>query len=289
MALIDLHIHTTYSDGKYTPEAILRHAAKIGLHTIAFTDHDNTRAYRAALPFARTLGIELIPAIEFTCRWPNCDIPLEDDDTDLLGYFMDVDAPSFRAFEQAALQDVSDRMTERCAYLTAIGYPISLPDVLQENPAYPGGLHLGFALQRKGYAPDWPGVLQILDRSRDQVRQGSFTIYQAIEQIHLAGGLAILAHPPTLTGPHAQFAPDQLAILVEMGLDGLEIYHPRVDRDTRVHLLEIARQFQLVASGGTDQHGWKHGLNTLGTQPVTDEILAALRARHQARKSSLAI
>jgi 3',5'-nucleoside bisphosphate phosphatase len=286
-APIDLHIHTTYSDGKYPPEDILRAATRLGITTLAFTDHDNTRGYRAALPLAQTLGLELLPGIEFTCHWPHCDIPLEDDDTDLLGYCMNVDQPSFQAFEQATLRDVFERMTERCARVTQLGYPVTLDDVLVENPHFPGGLHLALTIQRKGYAATWAEAVAILDRSRDLLRSGSFSVYQAIEQIHLAGGLAILAHPTTLTGPQAQFQPEHLAMLVEMGLDGLEVYHPRVDAAARAYLLDIARQFDLLVTGGTDQHGWKHGLPTLGSQTLPADILTTLRQRQSERQSNL--
>ncbi len=281
-ASIDLHIHTTYSDGKFTPEQILRYAAKRGILTVAFTDHDNANGHRAGLPIAQRLGLELIPAIEFTCHWPHCDIPIEDDDTDVLGYFIDVDHAAFRAFEQTAFQDVCERMADLCDRLTRLGYPMALEDVLTENPHYPGGLHLAHAFQRKGYASEWQEVVQILHRAKDHLRSATFSIYQAIELIHQIGGVAILAHPTTLTGRHARFRPEHLAMLVEMGLDGLELFHPRVDAAARRYLSDIARQFKLLVSGGTDQHGWKDGLRHLGQEPITPDMVAALRARHAA-------
>ena len=73
-------------------------------------------------------------------------------------------------------------------------------------------------------------------------------------------------------------------MLVEMGLDGLELYHPRVDASARRYLSDIARQFKLLVSGGTDQHGWKDGLRRLGKEPITPDMVAALRARHAARQ-----
>ena len=281
---IDLHIHTTYSDGKFTPEQILRHAAEHDIQTVAFTDHDNANGYRAGLPFAQQFGIELIPAIEFTCHWPHCDIPIEDDDTDVLGYFINVEHPAFRAFEQNAFQDVCDRMAELCDRLTRLGYPMTLQDVLEQNPHYPGGLHLAHAFQLKGYASDWHEVGQILHRAKHHLRSATFSVYQAIELAHQIGGVAILAHPTTLTGPHNRFRPEHLAMLVEMGLDGLELYHPRVNAAARRYLSDIARQFKLLVSGGTDQHGWKDGLRYLGQEPITPDMVAALRARHAARQ-----
>ena len=283
-AFADLHIHTTYSDGKFTPEQILRYAAKRGIQTVAFTDHDNASGYRAGLPIAQRLGIELIPAIEFTCHWPHCDIPIEDDDTDVLGYFINVEHPAFLAFEQTAFQDVCARMTELCERLTQLGYPMTLQEVLAENPHYPGGLHLAHAFQRKGYASEWQEVVQILHRAKDHLRSATFSIYQAIELVHEIGGIAILAHPTTLTGQHNRFLPEHLTMLVEMGLDGLELYHPRVDASARRYLSDIARQFKLLVSGGTDQHGWKDGLRRLGKEPITPDMVAALRARHAARQ-----
>jgi predicted metal-dependent phosphoesterase TrpH len=287
VSAIDLHVHTSYSDGKYSPEKLLEHAATLGIHTLAFTDHDNANGYRAALPHAKTFGIDIIPAVEFTCRWPHCEALVADRDIDVLGYFVDVESPTFQAFEHAALQDMFNRVADRCTILNRLGYPISLDDVFAENPHYAGAIYLLAAIRRKGYAENRKEAWRILDLSRSQVRLSSFTIYQVIEQIHLAGGIAVLAHPTAITRQHPWFKPRHLAMLVEMGLDGIEIYHPHLNDHARTYFLKMARHFDLVISGGSDEHGWRTDLHRLGSQPLTPKIVDALRSRHRERHRAL--
>ena len=94
--MIDLHTHTHYSDGRASPQELLQHAASIGIHTLAITDHDNANGYRAGLALAHSLGIDLIPALELTCRWDAARMPPGRSDIDLLGYFIDPENGSFR-------------------------------------------------------------------------------------------------------------------------------------------------------------------------------------------------
>jgi predicted metal-dependent phosphoesterase TrpH len=280
---IDLHMHTYYSDGKYSPEELLRYAASIGLETIAITDHDNTNGAREALPLALELGIQLIPAVEFTCHWSQCEAPPGHGDIDVLGYFVDLSSPEFQAFEQATLNDIHMRIDDCCSRLTAAGYPISLDDVFAENQYYAGILHLAFAVRRKGYADSWDPAFRLVVEYWKQVRLSHFTIQQVIEQIHLAGGVAILAHPATVKCGGHWLQANQLAPLVEMGLDGLEIYHHRLDEQAQAYFLALSKQFGLLVSGGSDEHGWSTGLKRMGSQPITAEMLESLRARHLER------
>jgi len=276
-------MHTHYSDGKYSPADLLRYAASIGLETVAITDHDNANGVREALPLARELGIELVPAVEFACHWDQCDSPLGNGEIDILGYFIALGNPEFQAFEQAALNDTCTRMADCCARLTAAGYPISLDDVLAENPHYAGGVQLIFAMQSKGYANSWDAAFRLVVEQWNQVRLSRFTIQQVIEQIHLAGGVAILAHPTAVRCGDDWLQANQLALLAEMGLDGLEVYHPRLDGKARAHFSALAKQFNLLISGGSDEHGWYKGLERIGNQPITSEMVESLRARHLER------
>jgi hypothetical protein len=274
MPTIDLHLHTHYSDGKFSPEEIVCHADELGLAAIAITDHDNTRGARQALPLARSLGIELVPAIEFTSRWPGCA-----EDVDVLGYFVDLENREFQAFERAALNDARARIAACCARLTAQGCPLSLDDVLAENPRYAGLLQLTLAYQKKGYADNWDAALRPVGQAWQAGRLSQFTITQVIEQIHRAGGVAVLAHPTVITFGDGRIKAEQLAALVEAGLDGIEIYHHRLDAGAQAYFLDLAHQFDLAVSGGSDEHGWHDGFKRMGTQPVTLAMLEALRAR----------
>lgn len=281
---IDLHIHTHFSDGKYAPSEIVRYAAARGLRTLAISDHDNTRGVAEAQAAAAPLGLEVIPAIEFTCRWPACQTPPAGGDVDVLGYFIALDDPAFRAFEQATLDDIHARITDCCASVTAAGYAVTLADLFAENPRYAGLVHLGQVLTRKGYIPHERDAPALVLEHWQRVRLSRFTIQDVIETIHHAGGVAVLAHPAAIECSGQWPTAAQIGELVAMGLDGLEIYHYRLDEAARAYFLALAARFDLLISGGADFHGWFEGLDSLGSQPVTPEMLAQLRARHTLRK-----
>jgi predicted metal-dependent phosphoesterase TrpH len=282
----DLHMHTYYSDGRASPAEVLRHAASIGLTTVAITDHDNARGAREALPIAAQLGIELIPAIEFTCRWDDCVSPGEQE-IDVLGYFVNLDDAEFQRIEQTALNDFHHRVADCCGLLTAAGYPLTLDEVYAENPRYAGALQFTFALRRKGHAHDWASSFDLFMPHWEQVRLCSFTIGQIIAAIHAAGGVAVLAHPVTVKCGGGWLQTDRVAALVEMGLDGLEIYHFRLDAEARAHFLALTRQFNLLVSGGSDEHGSRPGFPRMGSEPVTREMVEALRACSAERSNQI--
>jgi 3',5'-nucleoside bisphosphate phosphatase len=285
ISTVDLHLHTFYSDGRFSPEDVVRHAANMGLKTIAITDHDNANGSRQAAELACQMGLELIPAVEFTSRFPGCNTFPEKGDIDILGYFLSLDNPEFHAFEQAALNDIHTRVGECCEYLTGMGYPITLQEVFAENPHYAGVLTLVQAIQKKGYTQDFDSAQRLVDRGWLPGRLCPFTTAQVIEQIHLAGGVAVLAHPAAIHCDGEWLQPRQLDLLVQAGLDGLEIYHPRLDEKARAYFLKLAHLSNLLVSGGSDSHGWDTGLNRLGSQPVNLEMVAALRSRSEVLQS----
>jgi predicted metal-dependent phosphoesterase TrpH len=280
VSTVDLHIHTFYSDGRDAPEVVLRRAAALGIKTVAITDHDNTNGVRQVQALALKLGQCLIPAIELTCRWDRCRLVPGEGDIDVLGYFVDLDDAAFCAFEQATLEDIHERVSACCAHLTADGYPISIEALFARNPHYAGLQFLIQEIQGKGYAPDWEDAFSLMMRGWQQVRLSRFTIEETIEQVHRAGGVTVLAHPTAIQCDGHRLQESDVAALVEMGLDGLEIYHPRLDRQARTYFGALAQRFDLLVSGGSDAHGWFDKWKRLGTQPVTDAMVAAIQARH---------
>lgn len=275
---IDLHTHTYYSDGRPSPAELVEQAAAQGLRTLAITDHDNARATREVRPLAQRLGVELIPAVEVTCRWDASGAPPWDSDIDVLGYFLEIDSPAFLRFEQACLADLAERYTRRCAILTGAGYPVSLEQVLAQNPRYPGAMPLLDTLVALGHARDFREALRLLDAHREGMPVCALRIDQAIAAIRAAGGVAVLAHPSLVRWRGGALDARAVARLADMGLQGLEIYHHRLDAAARAHFLRLARQYDLLITGGSDEHGWPEGLPRLGSQPVTRQMLAALAA-----------
>ncbi len=277
-------MHTCFSDGKYWPSELLIKAAEAGLKTIAITDHDNANGARQARLQAGAMGLELVPGIEITTTWSSLELPPGETDVDLLGYFVDFDSPAFQAMEKARTDDIRQRLADCCACLTAAGFPLTLADVLAKNPNYPNLTATIFAAQAKGYAPTWEVGHRLVMESWRQVRPArDAEIGAMIECIHAAGGAAVLAHPAAIARPGGLIGAPQVAELAALGLDGLEVYHHRNDETTRRQLLALAQQFNLAVSGGSDEHGWWK--SRLGTQPVTQGMLEALRSRAKSGKN----
>ncbi len=274
---IDLHTHTFYSDGRYSPAELIDAAAQHGIRILAISDHDNTRGSREAAPLAKAAGIELIPAVEFTTRWPGSELPPGDVNVDVLGYFINLENAELRAFEEASLNDIHARIADCCVRLTQNGYPLDMNDLFAENPHYGGALQMIQALIHKGHASTWKAAYQLMDSVWLTARETPFTIKSTIEQIHLAGGVAVLAHPSIVRPRGRVLEADFLRELVDAGLDGIEIYHYRLDKAARAHFLKLARAFGLLVTGGSDMHGWSRGFEELGGGAVTIEMVEALR------------
>lgn len=287
-SVCDLHIHSHYSDGRASPAEILHHAASIGLNIIAITDHDSLHGVAEAGRVAAGLGLEIIPGIELTGRWDACASPYRKDglgqDVDLLGYFFNSDAPAFQEFVQAALSDLTERISACCDRLTAAGYPISLYDVQDENPHYPGTIQLISALWRKGYADSYGSAFLRFAEEWQAVRLSHWTVAQVIAAIHAAGGAAVLAHPIAVACPEGQLSRQQLGLLVEAGLDGLEVYHPRLDTAARQHFLKLAGELDLVVTGGSDEHGEPGRFARMGSELITRQMVNDLRQRAERYK-----
>ncbi|NDJ78120.1 MAG: PHP domain-containing protein [Chloroflexi bacterium] len=279
----ELHMHSTYSDGSATPEHLLRHAKEIGLSVVAITDHDNAHGARAAIPVARQLGLELIPAIEFTGRWDECYRPGWGGDVDVLGYFVDLEHTAFKRVEAETLADIAARVAECCERLTAAGYPVTVEEVKAKNPRYTGARQLREVLQDKGYAADYDTSVTLFAEQWQHVRLSKFPIAELIDVIREAGGVVIMAHPHGIECGAGLIGADRVKRLVELGIDGLEVYHRHTTGDARDHFLKLAREFDLLVSGGSDEHGFSPDLPHMGTQPVTREMVEAIRRRHLER------
>lgn len=280
----DLHLHTYYSDGRASPEDVVRQSAHIGLACIAITDHDNTRGFAEAAPVAAELGISLLPGIELTTRWDRClqasasKTPASVD-LDLLGYCFDPAYPAFNTMESAALADLHKRIAELCQLFSLDGISVSLEDALMVNPRYAGAMQLIDSLRRRGYAASVDEALQLFNQNWPRVRPGRLSIEEAITVIHAAGGVAVLAHPTVINCGNGWLGEAEISGLVEMGLDGLEVQHHKLNRAARRHFENLARRFGLLATGGSDEHGWPQGFPRLGSQPIGPGTVRAIQLR----------
>ncbi len=281
----DLHMHTYFSDGRASPQELLERAAQLGLKTIAITDHETTQGSRQGQMIASHYGVELIPAIEITCYWEGYTGHGGGPDVDILGYFLELDTPAWQATEQKLFEGVVARADATCQGLQKYGFSVRVEDVLETNPTYPGFLPLVRTLQRLGQLA--PGTQFNESIYYGVTPQSPLSIEEGIQLIHDAGGVAVLAHPSIINRASDSEPLTERGVmdLVAMGLDGIEVFHHRLRDRQRRHFAMLAKMFRLPISGGSDEHGGNGDLRRFGSEPITQEIVEALRVKRRNVKS----
>lgn len=260
---IDLHLHSTASDGTLSPAALVRAAAAAGLDIIALTDHDTAGGVAEAQAVAAPPIV--IPGIEVSSTHAGAELHF-------LGYFIDPGHPALERFARQAVARRRDRMEGMVRRLEALGISIDIDEVLAAaggESAALGRPHLARALVQRGYVSSFAEAFDryLADGGPAFLPTELLTPREAIELIHDLGGIAVWAHPPV-----DAVEPD-LPHLVRWGLDGVECYRPRYsEADTR-RLLDAAHVHGLVTTGGSDWHGGWHG--RLGAFSVADHQVEA--------------
>jgi hypothetical protein len=246
--LIDLHLHTTASDGLCSPRQLVERAAAAGVTTLAVTDHDTTAAVAEVCAHAAAAGMRFVPGIEITAIENGADVHV-------LGYFLDPDSPRLAAFLAAQRSNRLDRVQAIADRLAAIGVPIDVEPLLaiasrQEGRSV-GRPQVARALVAAGHAVDTNDAFNLwLGRGKPGfVPRAGATSEEVIAVIHDAGGLASLAHPG-LTNVDAR-----IPAFRESGLDALEAYHSEHEPLTRDRYLQLAKDLGLLVTGGSDYHG----------------------------------
>jgi len=251
--MIDLHTHTTASDGIYTPEGIIDLAAENGVTVLAVTDHDTVDGIPAAMGPAGTRGITLVPGIEFSCEFAHGSLHM-------LGYYIDFrnSALCDRVAQLAMFRETrAFRMIED---LNRHDVNISFDEVYAEaNGGAIGKPHVARILVRKGYARSFEEVFsQFLEEGKPgHVKKEKVTAQEALELIRKAGGVPVVAHPATLnlgTGP--EFA-EFIADLKSSGLRGIEAYSDMHGPEEVEFYRDTALKHGLLVTGGSDFHGDK--------------------------------
>ncbi|MET0976739.1 MAG: PHP domain-containing protein [Leifsonia sp.] len=269
---IDLHAHSSVSDGTETPADLVRSAAEAGLGTVAITDHDATAGWEPASDEARRVGVTLIPGMELSTR-------LEYASVHMLAYLFDP-ADSALLAETARIRAARLTRAEEIVRRISRDYDITWDDVLaQTTPdSTVGRPHIADALVARGHAPDrsdaFAGILHW--------RRGYYQPHYApdpltgVRLIRAAGGVPVLAHPGT-RGVESVIPASRLEKLVDAGLFGLEIDHRENTPDAKVRLHDLASRFGLVVTGSSDYHG-DGKPNRLGENTTTPEALERIIA-----------
>jgi predicted metal-dependent phosphoesterase TrpH len=265
----DLHVHTCFSDGTYSPEEVVGHAKRLGLVALSVTDHDTVEGCARAAAACQAAGLEFITGVELTAEQ-------EESEIHILGYFIDPQHPQLLA-ELAHFQTVrQNRIYQMVAKLNALGVPLR-PEVVFSlaNCQCPGRPHVARALVAQRLCGDLDEAFErFLKRGKPAwVPKFKISAHRAIQLIHQAAGLAVLAHPGL------NYNDDVIPSLVEAGLDGMECFHTKHSTAMTERYLELAEQYQLVVTGGSDCHGTSKGPPLLGTIKLPYTHVEALKTR----------
>jgi predicted metal-dependent phosphoesterase TrpH len=266
--MIDLHLHTTASDGTDTPAELVRVCREAGITTMAVTDHDTTAALLRTAREAERAGIEFVPGIEITAAW-------EGHDVHILGYFVDRESPVLTAFLDAQLEDRIRRARAVGDRLMGLGTPIDMDALMARAEGRPVlRPHIAQALVSAGHAADEQDAFDRFvgeGRPAYVARRGA-TPTEVIAIIREAGGISSIAHPGVTEQD------DLISGLAGDGLDALEVYHTDHSADDTARYLALARRLGLFVTGGSDFHGYRSGhSNGFGTIQLPAAEFAALR------------
>ncbi|SFJ93326.1 PHP domain-containing protein [Streptomyces pini] len=270
---IDLHTHSTASDGTDTPAELVRNAAAAGLDVVALTDHDTVAGYGEAIA-ALPAGLTLVPGAELSCR-------LDGVSLHMLAYLFDPAEPELARERELVRDDRVPRAKGMVAALRELGVPITWERVAEiAGDGSVGRPHIASAMVELGvvetvsdaFTAEW-----IADDGRAYVGKHELDPFEAIRLIKGAGGVAVFAHP--LAVKRGQCVPESaVAELAAAGLDGIEADHMDHDAAARERLRGMARDLGLLATGSSDYHGSRKTCR-LGEYTTAPDVYAEIAAR----------
>ena len=267
----DLHLHSYYSDGTFSPEEICEHACKHGLTAVALTDHDTVEGCGRMSEACVRGGLEFVPGTELTAEHHGHEIHI-------LGYWINTAEGSFvsrlsgfQAVRMNRIRDMVYRLNQR-------GIPLQAETVFKiANCRSPGRPHVARALVQEGYCRDFDDAFErFLKKGRPAwVPKTRMETGEAIDLIHCAGGLAVLAHPALYN------ADNLIPEIAAEGIDGIECWHTKHTPEACTKYEGIAQSLGLEATGGSDCHGNSKGQPMIGRVKLPSTQFNSLKARHQ--------
>jgi len=263
----DLHLHTVYSDGTYTPEALIKASQKAGLACIAVADHDTVSGIVPVLEAAKSKDIEILPAIELTSEYLGLEIHL-------LGYLIDYKNKSLIRELEALKKNRVERIYKIIDKLGSIGLTLNAEKVFALGQlGTVGRLHIARAMVKEGLVSSVAEAFTryIGDRCPAYVLGFRLSPQQAIKLIKEAGGVPVLAHPYTLNRD------ELIRELIQYGVMGLEAYYPEHTRRRTNNYLGLAREYNLLVTGGSDCHGDAKPEVKIGSVKIPYELVEKLK------------
>ncbi|MGJ5753526.1 hypothetical protein FB563_1662 [Streptomyces puniciscabiei] len=270
---IDLHCHSTASDGTDTPAELVRNAAAAGLDVVALTDHDTTRGYAEAIA-ALPEGLTLVTGAELSCR-------IDGISMHMLAYLFDPEEPALLAERELVRDDRVPRAKGMVAKLDALGVPVTWEQV--ERIAAGGSVgrpHVATALVELGVVPTVSDAFTeewLADGGRAFVEKHETDPFEAIRLVKNAGGVCVFAHPAA--AKRGRTVPEfRIAEMAEAGLDGIEVDHMDHDADARDRLRGLAKDLDLLVTGSSDYHGSRKTV-ALGAYTTDPEVYGEITRR----------
>ncbi|MFD5542135.1 PHP domain-containing protein [Streptomyces sp. NPDC127079] len=270
---IDLHCHSTASDGTDTPAELVRNAAAAGLDVVAVTDHDTTRGYAEAVA-ALPEGLTLVTGAELSCRVDGVSLHM-------LAYLFDPEEPALLAERELVRDDRVPRAQAMIAKLNALDVPVTWEQV--ERIARGGSVgrpHVASALVELGVVPTVDDAFTekwLADGGRAFVEKHETDPFEAIRLVKGAGGVCVFAHPAA--AKRGRTVPEStIAALAAAGLDGIEVDHMDHDEATRARLRGLAAELGLLVTGSSDYHGSRKTV-ALGAYTTDPEVYGEITRR----------
>lgn len=275
MMFADLHLHTSFSDGTYSPEELASEGKRHNLSVLALTDHDTMEGCERMAAACKQQGIEFVPGSELTAEQ-------DDYELHLLGYYLDMGSEKLKkslAEFQTARQD---RIREMVARINKLDIPLEADAVFAlANCQSPGRPHVGRALVNAGICRTLDEAFErFLKKNRPGwVPKFRISAPDAIALIHEAGGVAVMAHPGL------NRSDDMIPELIEAGMDGIECFHTKHSTSVCEHYLMMAEQKGLLVTGGSDCHGMNKGQPLIGSIRLPYDNVVKLRARAEQNRA----
>ncbi|HEY1788011.1 MAG TPA: PHP domain-containing protein [Verrucomicrobiae bacterium] len=273
MKFADLHLHTSFSDGTWTPEELVFQAQNNSLSCIALTDHDTVEGCARAAAACAAVKMEFIPGAELTAEH-------EDTELHVLGYFLDtgnekllVEISKFQVVRQSRIYEMVARVNE-------LGVPLKAESVFAlANCKSPGRPHVARAMVNAGFVKNLDEAFErFLKKGRPAwVPKSKISALEAVELVHQAGGLAVMAHPGL------NRTDSIIPALVAAGLDGIECFHTKHSTAMSERYLEMADKYNLLVTGGSDCHGFSKGKPLIGTVRLPYDHILKMKERRSKR------
>ncbi len=265
--MLELHCHTTCSDGSLTPTELVEAAAIAGVKALAISDHDTLLGWDEAMIAGDRLGVEIVPALELSTVW--CGRSLH-----ILGFYPDRDKL------EEPLQERQQGRVRRAQLIIQklgdLGYPVTLPPALKA----PGRPHIAQAMVEAGYVRCSQEAFErfLKDDGPAYVAYEKFSAIEGIQLLRQCGAIPVWAHPHLFRGETVERT---LRSLVSAGLLGIEVYHPDQNRSVVSTLLNLAKKYDLLITGGSDYHGPNARGCYLNMMNLSLQLLDDVKQRHQ--------